>query len=143
MSADRAEQRLQQALRERDARDPRDYYRTQLRQLKQADEGRYRRGAAYYEETLIPRVADEDSDPLAEWLEYGRVLAALTADGETVQIDPSGRSTPYKRPIPAENMVLHLPTSVREPAITVGIPQELSPAQRATYDLLVKQRVSH
>ena len=46
------------------------------------------------------------------------------------------------RQLAIEHLVLHLPTSAREPAIAVGLPPELSLAQKATYDLLVRQRVS-
>ena len=37
------------------------------------------RAVAYFEQELTPAVAREDSDPMAEWLEYGRFLASLAA----------------------------------------------------------------
>lgn len=138
-----AEERFNAAMERTGARDPRPFYREQLKELKALDADAYQQGAAYYQSTLIPRVAEEDSDPIAEWLEYGRFLASLRARGETVQIDPSGRSAPYRKPAPLDHLVLHLPSSAREPGLPVGIPQELSPAQRASYDLLVKQKVAY
>jgi len=138
----RADARFAAALQAAGARDPRDFYRKQLVELKGADPAAYRRALEYYEQELIPAVARDDSDAMAEWLEYGRVLATLAADGRTVQIDPTGLASDYARPVPPDALVLHLPdrTSVR--AIPVGIPAALTPAQRATYDLLVKQAQS-
>jgi hypothetical protein len=133
-----AEARFQAALAERNARDPRDFYRGRLRALKAENAAAYQEATRYYEETLIPAVAAPDADPMAEWLEYGRVLARLAVPGRTVQIDPTGRATDYARPVPPDALVLHLPESTPA-ALVVGIPAELSPAQRAAHDLLVKQ----
>jgi hypothetical protein len=135
-----AEARLEQALERTGARDPREFYRERLRELRERDRDAYLRGADYYEQRLIPAVAAEGNDPLREWLEYGRFLAELAAAGETVQIDASGRARPYDQPVPLDALVLHLPASTREPALAVGIPPRLSPAQRATYDLLVLRK---
>jgi hypothetical protein len=132
----RAEQRMDQAVAA-GARDPRDQYRQRLQALKERDRAAYARASAYYLEELVPAVAG-DADPLEEWLEYGRVLAELTAPGRTVQIDPQGLAAPYARPVPADALVLHLPAA-NQPAIAVGIPPALSPAQRASFDLLVKR----
>lgn len=138
---ERAERRFQQARERAGAKDPRDFYRERLRELRERDESAYRRAVDYFERTLVPNVARDDSDPLHEWLEYGRLLAELTAPGETVRIDPTGLSTPYAPPVAADDLVLHLPASTREPALPIGLPPRLSPAQRAAYDLLVKQSV--
>jgi hypothetical protein len=135
----RADERFARALEAAGARDPRTFYRAQLVELKAADANAYRRALAYFEQTLIPAVARDDSDAMAEWLEYGRVLATLTTPGRTVQIDPGGRAADYARPVPADALVLHLPDRTAAKAIVVGIPTTLSPAQRASYELLVKQ----
>lgn len=135
----RADERFDQALRETGARDPRDFFRTQLRELKASDPEAFRRALRYYEETLIPAAADDASDPVAEWLEYGRMLASLSTPGRTVQVDATGRARDYARPVPADALVLHLPDSAGRPALVLGLPPKLSPHQRATYDLLVKQ----
>jgi hypothetical protein len=134
----RADERFAGRLEETGARDPREFYRERLRELRDTDEAAFRRAVDHYENRLIPAVAAEDSDPIAEWLEYGRMLAEMTIPGETVQIDPSGASVPYSPPVAADCLVLHLPTSTREKALAVGIPAELSAAQRAAFDLLVK-----
>ena len=135
----RADARTESALGGEGARDPRDFYRERLKALKGENPEAFRQALAYYEDRLLPAVAADDSDPRAEWLEYGRVLAALAARGRTVQVDPSGRAAEYARPVPPDHLVLHLPDTPSQPAIIVGIPPKLSPAQKATHDLLVKQ----
>jgi hypothetical protein len=134
-----ADERFEKALQQRSARDPRGFYRDLLRDLRSHDEAKFRRALAHFEQGLIPVVAREDSDPLAEWLDYGCLLAEFLEPGTPVRIDPGGRSRPYERPVPLEDLVLHLPADARRKAIAVGLPPELSPAQRATYDLLVRQ----
>lgn len=134
---EQADRRYERALRETGARDPRDFYREQLRALRERDERAFRKALHHFEHELTPRVAEEGSDPVAEWLEYGRLLATLMSDGRTVQIDVTGRALDYAPPVPLDHLVLHLPTATRERALIVGLPPTLSPAQRATYDLLV------
>jgi hypothetical protein len=135
---EQADQRFQQALEKTGARDPREFYRKRLRNLKAQNPEAFRRAVEYHDTRLVPSVAAEGSDPLREWLEYGRFLATLVAPGRTVQIDDSGRAREYAPPGPADHLVLHLPTDTRQPAMAVGIPSKLSPAQRATYALLVE-----
>lgn len=127
------------ALERAGARDPRDFYRERLRELKAERPDGFHRAVAYHDERLIPAVAAPESDPLAEWLEYGRLLAELLAEGETVQVDATGFATPYAPPVPGDRLVLHLPRDARRPALLVGLPPELSPAQRATHELLVNR----
>ena len=134
----RADARFEAALKESGARDPRDFYRKQLVELK-ANPNAFRRALAYFEERLIPAVADEGSDPMEEWTEYGRVLATLATPGRTVVIDAVGRAADYARPVPRDALVLHLPESTARPALPVGLPAKMTPAQRASYDLLVRQ----
>lgn len=136
----RAERRLEEALEETGARDPRDFYRRQLLRLKEADTAAYERAVEAYQGTLIPSIADDDADPLVAWTEYGRTLAELVAPGRTVSIDRTGRSEPYAAPVPPDVLVLHLPSRSADGAELVALPPELSPAQRATYDWLVAKR---
>lgn len=139
----RADERFAAALLEAGARDPRDFYRKQLVALKAADPAAYRRALSYFEDELIPAVARDDSRPLDEWAEYGRVLANLAAPGgRTVQIDAEGRASEYGRPVAADALVLHLPDRTNQPAIVVALPAALTPAQRANFDLLVRQAQS-
>ena len=139
---EQADQRFQRALDATGARDPREFYRKRLRDLKAHDPDAFRRAVEYHDSRLVPNVAAEGSDPLREWLEYGRFLATLLAPGRTVQIDHSGRASEYAPPVPAEHLVLHLPTDTRQSALAVGLPPMLSPAQRATYALLVEGKQS-
>ncbi len=136
-----ADRRLQEALDASGSRDPREFYRERLRELKLSNADGYQSAVAYYKDTLIPHVASGDVEPLAAWAAYGRTLAEMVAPGRTVSIDETGRADPYEAPQDGR-LVVHLPEDSRVRAILVGLPPELSPAQRATYDVLVsgKQR---
>lgn len=138
-----ADRRLEEALEAEGARDPREFYRDRLRELKAADDEGYRRAVAYYQDTLIPEVASGDVDPLAAWTEYGRRLAEALAAGRTVSIDATGRARAYETPPDRSHLILHLPDGTGGRAILVGLPRELTTPQRATYDVLVrgKQRL--
>ncbi len=137
---ERAENNLKSALEREGARDPRDFYRGQLKELRQANPAGYEAAVTYYIDTLIPGVASEDSDPLTAWLEYGRVIADAIAPGQTVEVDTAGRRTAYTPPTPRDRLVLHMPDAGTR-ALPVGLPTELSDAQRATYDLLVRGKL--
>jgi hypothetical protein len=136
-----ADERFQAALARTGARDPRDYYRGLLKELRELDPERYRTAVRHYETRLIPTVASGETDPLEEWLEYGCLLAKLLVDGTPVIIDAKGRRRTYAPPAPSDALVLHLPTSMSDPARAVGVPPTLSPAQSAAYQLLVARKV--
>jgi hypothetical protein len=131
-----ADRLLQESLDASGSRDPREFYRERLRELKSSNADGYQSAVAYYRDTLIPRVAGGEVEPLAAWAEYGRVLAECVAAGRTVSIDETGRAHPYQEPKDS-HLVLHLPEDNRIRAILVGLPAELSSAQRSTYDVLV------
>lgn len=135
---DKADQLFEKALEETGARDPREYYRTRLKELKQGNPEGYDQAVTYFRDTLIPSIASGEAEPVVAWLEYGRRIAELFADGRAVEVDPSGRTTPYAPPSPLEHLVLHLPNQKNLRALLVGLPPDPSPAQLATYDLLVK-----
>ncbi|HEY7818210.1 MAG TPA: hypothetical protein VIG29_08330 [Vicinamibacteria bacterium] len=135
-----ADSLLEKALQASGSRDPREFYRERLRELKERNPEGYREAVRYFESTLVPSVAGGGTDPLAAWTEYGRHLAELTAPGRTVAIDESGRSRRYEPPHAPDELILHLPTSGGR-ALLVGLPRELSEAQRATYDWLVAGRL--
>lgn len=137
---EKADRIFEEALERSGARDPREYYRDRLRELKQTDPAAYREAVSYYQETLIPAVAAGEADPLTAWLEYGIRIASLTVEGRTVEIDPSGRRLEYRPPVAPDRMVLHLPDARGGRAIAVGLPITLSDAQQATFDLLVAGR---
>lgn len=140
LAADRI---LEEALESSGARDPREFYRERLKELRTADPTAYESAVAYYRDTLIPSVAGGSSPPLDAWTEYGRRLAQALAPGRTVAIDQSGRAAPFTGPDGAA-LILHLPDQQGVKALLVGLPAEISAAQRATYDVLVagKQRAT-
>jgi hypothetical protein len=137
-----ADNALEAALAATGARDPREFYRERLRELKRLRPDEYEAAVAYYSETLIPEVARGARDPLEAWTEYGRRLAAALAPGRTVGIDETGRAHPWLGS-ERDRLVLHLPDDNGARALLVGLPPTLSDAQRATYDVLVtgKQRL--
>jgi hypothetical protein len=132
---------LEQALQESGARDPREFYRDRLRELKERSAEGYNEAVSYFETTLVPAIASGEVAPLEAWTEYGRRLAELTAPGRTVAIDTTGRSKPYEPPSTSVDLVLHLPHTSGGRALLVALPKELSDAQRATYDWLVAGRL--
>lgn len=132
-----ADRRLEEALAAEGARDPREFYRERLRELKQANPEGYVEAVGFYKDTLIPQVASGEGDPLAAWTEYGRRLAEALAPGRTVAVDGTGFARPYEAPAPRDHLILHLPGGKGGRAILVGLPADLSSAQRATYDILV------
>ncbi len=134
-----AERALEAALAESGARDPRDFYRERLRELKRVRPEEYESAKAYYTSTLLPDVPERRRDPLVAWTEYGRRLAEALAPGRTVGIDETGRARPYDSGS-AAGLVLHLPHDNGARALVVALPRALSAAQRATYDVLVAGR---
>jgi hypothetical protein len=137
---ERADTLLDEVLRETGARDPREFYRERLRELKDRDPAAYAEAVRHFEQTLVPSIASGGAEPLAAWTEYGRRLAELSAPGRTVSIDPTGRAGPYAPPAEPDALVLHLPKAAGGRALLVGLPRALSEAQRATYDWLVLGR---
>lgn len=133
-----ADRLLAHALAEMGARDPREFYRERLRSLREVNPNGYQEAIDHYRSILIPGIAEGTLEPLAGWTDYGMRLAGAVTPGQAVSIDGSGRSSPYERPTHGA-LVLHLPDG-RGPALLVALPVELSPAQRATYDVLVSGR---
>ena len=143
MSSDQkqaAEARFAEALAATGARDPRDYYRDRLRELKHNNPEGYAEGVAYYQQTLIPSIAGGEADPLEAWREYGLLIARLTVAGRPVAVDAGGRSRPFRPPGDPGDMVLHMPDRGRERPILVTLPAKPSQAQLGTFDWLVGGR---
>jgi len=138
-----ADRRFEAALEASGARDPRDFYRTTLREMKETNPRGYDDAVRHFQEVLVPSIASGEADPLLAWREYGRLIAEVAAEGTTVAIDDTGRSHPYTPSSPLDRLVLHLPDAGGR-ALLVALPPQLSPAQRATWELLVqgRQRVS-
>ena len=122
------------------ARDPREYYRDRLRELKGTDPAAYAKAVLYYNEELIPSIASGGADPVQAWIAYGRRIAQLTVEGRTVAIDETGLAIDYSASVGTDLLILQLPEGGRGRAIPVGLPPRLSGAQQAAYDLLVSGR---
>jgi hypothetical protein len=138
-----ADRRFEEAREQAGARDPRDFYRTALRELKTVAPESYEKAVAYFQDTLVPSIASGEAEPLHAWREYGRLIAELSTDGQTVALDETGRSEPFDPNTPLDRLVLHLPSG-KGRALLVSLPPTLSSAQRASLDLLVsgKHRLS-
>jgi hypothetical protein len=136
----RADQIFDEALARTGAKDPREFYRKRLRDMKADNPDAYREAVGYYEEELVPSIAEAGDDPLTAWRRFGCRVAELTVAGTPVEIDTTGQRLPYAPPTPADRMVLHIPEGSKGRALVVGLPSELSSAQLATYDLLVGGR---
>jgi len=136
----RADELFEESLTRTNAKDPREFYRDRLREMKGTDLEAYKAAVDYYQNELIPSIAEKGADPLLSWQEYGCRLAQLTIPGDPVEIDVTGVTHKYKPPTPEDRMILHIPEGPKGKAIVVGLPPELSSAQRATYDLLVAGR---
>jgi len=134
-----ADARLEQALEETGARDPREFYREQLKALREADPEAYQTAVTYYRDILIPSIAAGTAEPLPAWTAYGLRLAELAHEGRTVAIDATGRSKAFEEFEP-ESLVLHLPEEKRARALLVQLPPKPSKAQRASYSWLVAGR---
>ena len=137
---DRADRIFEEALGQAGAKDPREFYRTRLREMKADNPEAYRKAVAYYENDLVPSIAQAGDDPLMAWQRFGCRVAELAVTGTPIEIDATGRRLPYAPPTPPDRMVLHIPKGSSGRALLVGLPPELSAAQLATYDLLVGGR---
>ncbi len=137
---DRADQIFEDALGKTGAKDPREFYRKRLREMKAENPDAYGEAVAYYQNELVPSIAEAGDDPLMAWQQFGCRMAELTVTGTPIEIDTTGRRRPYAPPTPADRMVLHIPQGSKGRALIIGLPPELSAAQLATYDLLVAGR---
>jgi hypothetical protein len=137
---DRADQIFEDALGKTGAKDPREFYRKRLREMKAENPDAYTEAVAYYQNELVPSIAEAGDDPLMAWQQFGCRMAELTVTGTPIEIDTTGRRRPYAPPTPADRMVLHIPQGSKGRALIIGLPPELSAAQLATYDLLVAGR---
>jgi hypothetical protein len=132
----RADARLDDALARDAVADPRGPLREAMRALREEDAAAFERARRRFEDELVPRVAADESDPVAEWIEYGRFLAELHGAGAVVAIGADGRARNWAAPYHAGQLVLHLPSEPRRRATVLAAPQEPSPPQRAALGLL-------
>ncbi len=136
-----ASRRFEEALEETGARDPRDFYRELLKELKARDQEAFDRAVERWQEGVIEPLARGEGDALARWLHYGLELARTLHPGRTVRIDDDGRAQPLEGDAHWSWLILHLPDRKRERAVPVSIPPKPTPAQQATMDLLVQGRL--
>ena len=133
-----ADRRFDEARERAGARDPRDFYRSTLRELRTVSQEGYEKAVDYFQEVLVPSIASGQAEPLHAWREYGRLIAELSAEGRTVSVDETGRAEAFSPDTPLDRLVLHLPDARGGRALIVSLPPTLSPAQKASVDLLVK-----
>ena len=132
-----ADRRLESAVEEDGAWDPRVQYRELLRELRRASPEAYEEAVAYFRDELVPSIAQGEAEPLRAWREYGRLLAGLTAQGRTVALDRTGRAAPFTSDTSMDHLIVHLPESKGTRALLVSLPPKPSWAQQAAHDLLV------
>jgi hypothetical protein len=132
-----ADSRLESALEEYGFIDPRPAFRERLRQLREANPAAF--DAAKRAHDAVMRAASDD--PVTAWIEYGRQLGEQTAPGRMLAIDASGKAEPYRAPAHAGLMVLHVPDDTGTPVLVTALPRAPTPAQTATYDLLVLKKL--
>jgi|SRR5687768_134790 len=131
-----ADERTDRAIGNAPFEDFREAYRERLRWLKDSQPQGFTRALSHYNDILVPNIA-AGSEPLAEWMEYGRLLGKLSGAGKVMRIDESGRAFPFDNE--AEGLILHLPEDTNVPALALAVPRTLSDAQRATLGLLIKK----
>ncbi|HEX6309550.1 MAG TPA: hypothetical protein VFZ69_15235 [Longimicrobiales bacterium] len=132
----RAEARLAEAARARGLADPRPGYRERLRLLKQTHPGAFDRAVEHYQRSVLPALAS--GEPLPAWIEYGRFLASLTANGTVTAVDESGRAARWT-PEAEASLVLFVPEETSADVLVLTQPAAPSPAQSATVALLVQR----
>lgn len=126
---------LQEALDREGIADPRGPLRDRLRTMRGT--AHFDRVVEHYQEALLPGVADGTLEPLAAWLEYARLVAGV-APGRETAIDAQGRES--ADPSDSATLLLHVPEEKGAPVTPLRAPADPSPAQRATFALLVEGR---
>jgi hypothetical protein len=134
----RAENRTETAVAESGFEDFRPAFRERLRRLREDKPAAFAAALRYYEDRLLPVVADESSDAVVEWVAYGQRLGELTSAGNTLSIDETGRARPYSE-VGSHLLTLHIPNDTSAEVLALLVPRELSRAQRATVELLLNR----
>jgi hypothetical protein len=138
---DRAEERLSAAVARAGIRDPRGYYRAVLRHLRDRDPEAFARATSHYEGELLSEVA-AGADPVAHWLDYGRLLCRELGPGRTVEVDATGRARDAGPVEAGIGLTLFLPDDAAAPPLVLLCPAAPTPAQTATLELLVEGRLT-
>ncbi len=133
-----AESRTAEAIAAGPWQDFREAYRKRLRWLKEARPEAFAEAVASYEQLEQDLAAG--SDPIEKWLEYGRKLGELSGRGKVSGVDESGREVAVN--VKDNQLILHLPDDVSVPALPLAVPRHISEAQKSTFDLLVRRKLS-
>lgn len=133
----RSDERTETAISTGKFADFREAYRERLRWLKETQPHGFTKALEHYNEVLVPNIA-EGTDPIAEWIEYGRLLGQLSGRGQVLRIDETGRAHGFDGRL--DGLILHLPDDTNVPALALAVPAVSSEAQQATLGLLVKQK---
>jgi hypothetical protein len=137
----RADERLTEALAAGGLADTRPVYRQVLRRLRETHPAAFEKALRHYDEVVLAELGGT-ADAVETWIAYGAWLADLTAEGRVMSVREDGRSVEYRRPYASGDLVLHIPGSAADPVLPLMLSAAPSPAQQATYDLLVAGRVS-
>jgi hypothetical protein len=137
-----ADLRLTQALERTVARDPREEYRALMREIKSLSDAEYERAVTDYRTAVVNAIVGDGVDPVRAWLEFGCRLAERLRPGRPVVVSREGRAAPFRPPPSPDALILHLPEG-KGRGVVVGAPREMTPAQRATVDLLALGKVKH
>jgi hypothetical protein len=130
----RADELTEKAIASGAYEDFREGYRARLRWLKDNRPDVFADALHHYNNVLVPNIAN-GSEPIREWVEYGRLLGELSGRGKSVQIDETGFAQPLNE---LSGLLLHLPEDTAVPALALAVPRQLSDAQKATIQLLVR-----
>jgi len=133
---EKADARLDAGLEALELDDPRSFYRNYMRWLRERNPVAFERASRHYQEHVLPRLADESTEPVGEWVEYGRFIAGLEGSGRALAIDAGGRAVAYQPPIGRGALILFIPDQLEQPALVLARPKRLSPPQQATLELL-------
>jgi hypothetical protein len=131
-----ADELTEKALAQGPFADFRAAYRDRLRWLKDNQAPVFGTALGHYNEVLVPNIAN-GSDPLREWIDYGRRLSELTGRGKLMRVDETGRALEFDGEL--SGLLMHLPDDTAVPALALAVPREMSEAQRATLDLLIRK----
>lgn len=137
-----ADLRLTEALERSRARDTREEHRALMRELKSQSDAEYEKAVTDYRTRVVDAIVGGGADPVRVWLEFGCRLAERLRPGRPVVVSPEGRAVSFQPPPSPDALILHLPEG-KGRGVVVGAPREMSPAQRATVDLLALGKVKH
>jgi hypothetical protein len=137
----KSDDRLERACAAAGLTDPRETYRDLLRDLRGRDPDSFARASGHYQSEVLPRLAG-DAEPIDTWIEYGRVLGELGANGRMYSIDATGLADVYRPPYARHSLVLFVPDDGTRGSFVAAMPITPTAAQSATVDMLVHGRLS-